>query len=411
MSLTSLLREQVVFRLKYLRTLLDCTKKALVSDSNECSSTDSEFGRPHSKRANIFLLFVAILFYSVDSLCGLLTWVYLFQTNNRKYCDEFFVDFTFMSVNVTKNGTQWLMGSPAGLKLNTPLTLFLGGHILGILEAWKMSFETLVLGEYREEFFASVWMLFGLLSVLGISVQISLLLDVMKISVGYILAFYNIFALLYSVQVSTLFALLRLFLGKKWNPLRQRVDSYEYDSSQLTIGTLLLSMSVFLFPTIGVYYLLFVSLKLLSSAPRSVGRVFIVTLNRLTVLPLLLFAEWLTFKLSRVKIDIREYPLTQQQQQQQSASRKTEHTVKMVDVKLTHQMFEGKSLNIKDFQWHLHSLKDSTIVKEYFTKQRIMEKLPASINKLSALYYVESSIVSRIMYVFKCTLLGVIFDF
>lgn len=45
--------------------------------------------------------------------------------------------------------------------------------------------------------------------------------------------------------------------GKRWNVLRQRTDSYEYDIDQLFLGTLLFTVSAFLFPTVLSYTALF----------------------------------------------------------------------------------------------------------------------------------------------------------
>lgn len=45
--------------------------------------------------------------------------------------------------------------------------------------------------------------------------------------------------------------------GKRWNVLRQRTDSYNYDVDQLLLGTLLFTVSAFLFPTVLVYSALF----------------------------------------------------------------------------------------------------------------------------------------------------------
>lgn len=52
-------------------------------------------------------------------------------------------------------------------------------------------------------------------------------------------------------------SLWRLFRGKKWNVLRQRVDSAVYDADQLFVGTLLFTVLLFLLPTIGLYYVVF----------------------------------------------------------------------------------------------------------------------------------------------------------
>jgi hypothetical protein len=46
--------------------------------------------------------------------------------------------------------------------------------------------------------------------------------------------------------------------GKRWNALRDRVDSYDYDLDQLFLGTLLFTISLFLLPTVLTYYSFFV---------------------------------------------------------------------------------------------------------------------------------------------------------
>ena len=62
---------------------------------------------------------------------------------------------------------------------------------------------------------------------------------------------------IFSWHTGGLLSLLRVFRGKKWDTLRNRVDDAEYDSEQLLLSTLLLTILVFLYPTVCVYYLLF----------------------------------------------------------------------------------------------------------------------------------------------------------
>jgi hypothetical protein len=62
---------------------------------------------------------------------------------------------------------------------------------------------------------------------------------------------------LYSLQVSGLVALWRLFLGRKHNPLRGRVDSCQYSPDQLFVGTLAFTILLFLLPTTFMYYIVF----------------------------------------------------------------------------------------------------------------------------------------------------------
>ncbi|CAG8743886.1 9609_t:CDS:10, partial [Cetraspora pellucida] len=77
---------------------------------------------------------------------------------------------------------EWLMGWPAGLKLNSELDKFLGELFLWSIDLWK---------------------------------------------------------------------------GKKWNTLRKRIDSCDYDLDQLLLGTILFTLLTFLFPTVAVYYATF----------------------------------------------------------------------------------------------------------------------------------------------------------
>eukprot|EP00003_Mantamonas_plastica_P004014 TRINITY_DN1315_c3_g1_i1.p1 TRINITY_DN1315_c3_g1~~TRINITY_DN1315_c3_g1_i1.p1 ORF type:complete len:262 (-),score=60.43 TRINITY_DN1315_c3_g1_i1:173-958(-) len=49
----------------------------------------------------------------------------------------------------------------------------------------------------------------------------------------------------------------RLFMGRKQNLLRHRVDKCEYDLEQTLLGTLFFTVNFFLFPTTSVYYFFF----------------------------------------------------------------------------------------------------------------------------------------------------------
>lgn len=46
-------------------------------------------------------------------------------------------------------------------------------------------------------------------------------------------------------------------LGKRYNALRNRTDTWEYDIDQLLLGTVLFTLLAFLFPTVLAYYALF----------------------------------------------------------------------------------------------------------------------------------------------------------
>ncbi|VDD84922.1 unnamed protein product [Enterobius vermicularis] len=59
------------------------------------------------------------------------------------------------------------------------------------------------------------------------------------------------------VCVVAVCSLWRVFRGRKYNPLRGRVDSVRLDIRQLFIATLFFIILLFLFPTVGVYFLVF----------------------------------------------------------------------------------------------------------------------------------------------------------
>lgn len=45
--------------------------------------------------------------------------------------------------------------------------------------------------------------------------------------------------------------------GRKWNPLRQRLDSYDYTVKQHVVGSLLFTLLLLLLPTTSVFYIFF----------------------------------------------------------------------------------------------------------------------------------------------------------
>ncbi|VDK42126.1 unnamed protein product [Anisakis simplex] len=68
-------------------------------------------------------------------------------------------------------------------------------------------------------------------------------------------------ALLAMLFYYTIASLWRVFRGRKYNPLRQRVDSVQLDSRQLFIATLFLSALIFMAPTVLVYFVVFSTLR------------------------------------------------------------------------------------------------------------------------------------------------------
>lgn len=72
-------------------------------------------------------------------------------------------------------------------------------------------------------------------------------------------------------------------MGKKWNPLRNRVDSLDYDASRLLLGTLAFTILLFLLPTTAMFYLVFLMLRVGQFCFQLTIRVAIVLVNQVLV--------------------------------------------------------------------------------------------------------------------------------
>ncbi|XP_045639931.1 phosphatidylinositol N-acetylglucosaminyltransferase subunit Q isoform X3 [Ursus americanus] len=170
---------------------------------------------------------------------------------------------------------QWLMGAPAGLKMNRALDQVLGRFFLYHLHLW-ISYIHLM-----SPFIERILWHVGLSACLGLTVALSILSDIIALLTFHIYCFYVYGARLYCLKICGLSSLWRLFRGKKWNVLRQRVDSCSYDLDQLFIGTLLFTILVFLLPTTALYYLVFTLLRLLVVAVQGLIHLLVDLINSL----------------------------------------------------------------------------------------------------------------------------------
>lgn len=147
---------------------------------------------------------------------------------------------------------QWLMGYPAGLKLNSNLSKFVGELYLWLLGLWVELFNL-----HIEQHLPILVKVVGISGVMGfrvLSASSCLVLRVLLINVEL---YYLLAARLFSAESTILGSLWRLFRGKKWNVLHSRLDSADYTLDQLLLGTVIFTTMIFLLPTVLVYYILF----------------------------------------------------------------------------------------------------------------------------------------------------------
>ncbi|KAL8141563.1 hypothetical protein V2J09_014595 [Rumex salicifolius] len=154
--------------------------------------------------------------------------------------------------DILRTGCAWLMGVPAGFKLNTELAGVLGIVSLNAIQIWSTLWSfTIGLCYYAIKFFA----LSGFF--LGMTIPAAMLMDIMTVAAKHVSSLHWFMSLLYSHQIQALTALWRLFRGRKWNPLRQRLDSYNYTVEQHIVGALLFTPLLLLVPTTSVFYMFF----------------------------------------------------------------------------------------------------------------------------------------------------------
>uniref|UniRef100_A0A8C1JXP5 Phosphatidylinositol glycan anchor biosynthesis, class Q n=1 Tax=Cyprinus carpio TaxID=7962 RepID=A0A8C1JXP5_CYPCA len=238
---------QSVYRAVHFRTVFS-PKKA---------GTHVEFMR----KANIFVSFL------VDIALGLLLISWLYRENRISKLADTLVPVADRVAKELQELLEWLMGAPAGLKMNRALDQVLGRFFLYHIHLW-ISYIHLM-----SPFIERILWYVGLSACLGLTFALSVLSDIVALLTFHIYCFYVYGARLYCLTIYGLSSLWRLFRGKKWNVLRQRVDSCSYDLDQNTadtalfplqlfIGTLLFTILLFLLPTTALYYLVFTLLRL-----------------------------------------------------------------------------------------------------------------------------------------------------
>uniref|UniRef100_UPI001EAEC230 phosphatidylinositol N-acetylglucosaminyltransferase subunit Q-like n=1 Tax=Oncorhynchus gorbuscha TaxID=8017 RepID=UPI001EAEC230 len=215
-----------------------------------CSPTRATAHNHFMRKANIFVSFF------VDVSLGLLLVSWMYRENRIGKLANTLVPAADHVAKELEELLQWLMGAPAGLKMNRALDQVLGRFFLYHIHLW-ISYIHLM-----SPFVEMILWYVGLSACLGLTFALSLLSDITALLTFHIYCFYVYGARLYCMTVYGLSSLWRLFRGKKWNVLRQRVDSCSYDLDQLFIGTLLFTILLFLLPTTALYYLVFTLLRL-----------------------------------------------------------------------------------------------------------------------------------------------------
>ena len=172
------------------------------------------------------------------------------------------VESVWLSIHVRllRENISWLETFPVGFKLNVPLTTNMGREILLVVSTYE-SVLALAFGHSSVQLFL-VRML-GLIGALfGFTMVSALVFDTIRLATLHIKIISGTFCKMFRLLLHTQSSLWKLFRGKKLNPLRHRTDTFEYDSMQLLLGTMLFTICLFLFTTLLVYYAFFTTVTL-----------------------------------------------------------------------------------------------------------------------------------------------------
>uniref|UniRef100_A0A0E0DPA2 Uncharacterized protein n=2 Tax=Oryza meridionalis TaxID=40149 RepID=A0A0E0DPA2_9ORYZ len=167
-------------------------------------------------------------------------------------CSWTFALVHYMTDSVLRSGCVWLMGVPAGFKLNTELAELLGMISLNAIQIYSTLWS--IVGGFLRHI---IWGLAFSGILLGLTVPVSFFIDVIQLATLHVTLLQWLISLIYSRQIQTVASLWRLFRGRKWNPLRQRLDSYDYTVEQHVVGSLLFTPVLVLLPTTSIFYIFF----------------------------------------------------------------------------------------------------------------------------------------------------------
>lgn len=183
-----------------------------------------------------------------------------------------------------ENLVVWLMHSPAGFKLNNELASFFGQLIFWVLHFWKST----TLRWFSKSFGSVLAFSMYVARYGGLSMFVSFILDLSTVLFLNLNGFYIACTRLYHWQLTIISSLFRLFYGKKYNVLRNRVDSNDYEFDQLMLGIIVFSILIYLLPTVFAFYLTFVVTRLLTLYFTIVMSHTLILINHFPIVVLLL---------------------------------------------------------------------------------------------------------------------------
>ncbi|CAD5218568.1 unnamed protein product [Bursaphelenchus okinawaensis] len=168
---------------------------------------------------------------------------------------------------------DWLLNNPAGLKLNSQVNVLLASFFRYHVHLWKYFITHM--------YAASLLPILYVAAATGSTVLVAALHDLISVATMHLMCFNVYTSRLAQVFFTGLTTFWRAFRGKKWNPLRNRVDSLHLDDRQTFMVTTLFIGTVFLLPTIMIYYVVFFTIRIVPMVVQYILDLFMTQFRRL----------------------------------------------------------------------------------------------------------------------------------
>lgn len=144
----------------------------------------------------------------IDIILGFLVIYFVFSNQHCLHISSWLIGQKYNIAEHLSSLLKWLMGAPAGLKLNIPLNQFLGNFYIYHVYLWTNYLY------FIEAYLPTIILCCTMAGGLGVTFLLALLCDVLLLLTVHIYCFYIYAARLFCLEIHVLASLLRLFTGK-----------------------------------------------------------------------------------------------------------------------------------------------------------------------------------------------------
>lgn len=208
---------------------------------------------PISTRRDLWIAVCSdLISITVDLLFGLIACYFLHVYNRHIHSWVDSVSERFEK-RLLLRALSWFEHSPGGIQLSPLISKNLGSALKSIIKSIHKLYLHVSYTAAMEILINAV----AIIGFIGVRAQLYLVIDILRLATLHIRFIHRVFAEFHRHQVLLICSLWQLFNGRKFNILRDRIDTCTYDRAQLLFGTALFAIATFLLPSFAVYYFFF----------------------------------------------------------------------------------------------------------------------------------------------------------